>query len=146
MPAWVEAGYQEYAQRLTTAPDLKLSLHEIPLQNRSNPKAITQLLTKESEALLAALSPKDHVVALDLRGKLWSTAQLSQRLTHWMEHTPSVKFLVGGPEGLSSACLARAQEQWSLSPLTFPHPLVRIMMAEQIYRAWSLLHHKPYHR
>jgi 23S rRNA (pseudouridine1915-N3)-methyltransferase len=86
------------------------------------------------------------VITLDVKGKPWSTEQLSQQLDSWMMSGRDVSLLVGGPEGLSPACLQRAEQSWSLSPLTFPHPLVRIVVAEQLFRAWSILTNHPYHR
>ncbi len=84
--------------------------------------------------------------ALDVKGKTWSTEQLSQQLQGWQQDGRDVSLLIGGPDGLSDACLKRADQCWSLSALTFPHPLVRIVMAEQLYRAWTILQHHPYHR
>jgi 23S rRNA (pseudouridine1915-N3)-methyltransferase len=86
------------------------------------------------------------VIALDVGGRSWSTEQLSERLGSWLGDGRDLALLVGGPEGLARACLERAEGRWSLSPLTFPHPLVRVVLAEQLYRAWSLLRGHPYHR
>ncbi len=94
----------------------------------------------------AAIPATDRVVALDLSGKEWSTPQLAQALERWLTEGRNVSLLGGGPAGLAPACLARADDRWRLSALTFPHPLVRIVLAEQIYRAWSILQHHPYHR
>ena len=88
----------------------------------------------------------DHCVALDPGGKAWSTERLAAKLAEWMAAGPDLALLVGGPEGLAQACLEQAEGSWSLSPLTLPHPLVRVVVAEQLYRAWSLLRKHPYHR
>jgi 23S rRNA (pseudouridine1915-N3)-methyltransferase len=93
---------------------------------------------------IAAKAPR--VVALDVTGKTWSTERLAARLAQWMADGPDLALLVGGPEGLSPACSAAAEFSWSLSPLTLPHPLVRVVLAEQLYRAWSLMRNHPYHR
>ena len=96
--------------------------------------------------MLSALGRDDRVIALEVGGKSWSTVDLAEQLASWQRHGQRVSLLVGGPEGLSEACRQRASQQWSLSPLTLPHPLVRVIIAEQIYRAWSLLNRHPYHR
>jgi len=87
-----------------------------------------------------------YIVALDVLGKAWDTPELSRRMGVWMQEHADVVLLVGGPDGLDDALLGEAHARWSLSPLTFPHPLVRVLLAEQIYRAWSLLNNHPYHR
>ena len=92
------------------------------------------------------IPPSAHVVALDQGGKLWSTPQLAEALVRWQDLGREVALLIGGPEGLADECRARADEAWSLSRLTFPHPLVRVIAAEQLYRAWTILSHHPYHR
>jgi 23S rRNA (pseudouridine1915-N3)-methyltransferase len=124
-----------------------LHLTEIPLKKRTKNTDIARIQRQEEEAMLAVMTvPTHHVVALDERGQLWNTVQLSKQLEYWLEQYHTVTLLVGGPEGLSTTCLQRAQQRWSLSTLTLPHPLVRIIVAEQLYRAWSLLNHHPYHR
>lgn len=144
MPDWVNTGYQEYAKRLTSV--LPLNLIEIPLAPRSKNSNITQLLQKEGAQMLANI-PNDHfVVALDVPGQLWDTGKLAQKLQQWKLESQNISLLIGGPDGLAPSCLQRANLRWSLSPLTLPHPLVRIIVAEQIYRAWSILSGHPYHR
>jgi len=96
--------------------------------------------------MLAAVPKGSRIVALDVEGKAWSTPQLARQLDGWMQGGRNIAILVGGPEGFDPACLAAAEQRWSLSPLTFPHPLVRIIVAEQLYRAHSLLQGHPYHR
>jgi 23S rRNA (pseudouridine1915-N3)-methyltransferase len=96
--------------------------------------------------MLKAIPKGCRIVALDVGGKAWSTEQLSDQLGQWMGAGPDIALLVGGPEGLAEACLQQADGRWSLSPLTLPHPLVRVVVAEQLYRAWSLLRNHPYHR
>lgn len=145
MPAWVNTGFQVYAKRLPRHCTLHLT--EIPLKKRIKNTDIAKIQRQEEASMLAAMTVSTrHVVALDERGQLWNTVQLSKQLEHWLARYHTVALLVGGPEGLSTACLQRAQQQWSLSTLTLPHPLVRIIVAEQLYRAWSLLSHHPYHR
>ncbi|MDD3517101.1 MAG: 23S rRNA (pseudouridine(1915)-N(3))-methyltransferase RlmH [Chromatiales bacterium] len=144
MPAWVEAGYREYANRLP--PECALLLKEIPAGRRGRNADISRILKQEGERMLAAIPRDCHVVALEVTGQAWDTPALAAQLDRWMGAGRDVALLVGGPEGLDAACAQRANQRWSLSPLTFPHPLVRIVVAEQIYRAFSLLRGHPYHR
>jgi len=144
MPDWVTTGYQEYARRMP--PGLPLELVEIPLAHRGRNPDIPRLVQKESDAMLAAVAPGDRVVALEVDGRAWSTEKLAAQLENWQMEGRDVCFLVGGPDGLGDACRARADVHWSLSPLTLPHPLVRILVAEQLYRAWTITRNHPYHR
>jgi len=145
MPGWVEAGYGEYAKRLPAECALKLV--EIPMAKRGKGNSdVAKLMTQEAERITAAIPRGARVVALEVGGKAWSTEQLAQRLEQWLGDGRDVALLVGGPDGLDPTLSKRADEQWSLSPLTLPHPLVRILLAEQIYRAWSILGNHPYHR
>ena len=144
MPAWVEQGFQEYAQRMPV--EARLELKEIAPGKRGKNADIKRIVQEEGQRLQAAIPKNTHIVVLDVKGRNWSTEQLANRLGEWMQSGQDVSLLVGGPEGLSAECLALAQERWSLSALTFPHPLVRIILAEQLYRAWSVLRHHPYHR
>lgn len=144
MPDWVSAGYDDYQKRLTGS--LQLELFEIPLSKRSKGADIARLIQKEGQQMLAAIPPHYRRICLDVRGKSLSTEQLAEKLQHYEQQGDHIALLVGGPEGLSSDCLAQAEERWSLSALTLPHPLVRIVLAEQIYRCWSWLAGHPYHR
>lgn len=144
MPGWVTAGYEDYAKRLPR--ECELILREIPLAKRNKTGTIERCRAEEGERILAKLGQDDHVVALEVGGKPWSTEDLAGQLRNWLGSGRRVALLVGGPDGLSAACRARARELWSLSRLTLPHPIVRVVVAEQIYRAWSLLHNHPYHR
>lgn len=142
--AWVEQGYQTFARRMP--PECTLRLSEIPAGKRGKGADIARLVEREGERLLAAIPDGALAVALDVRGQSWSTEQLAERLERWLQEGRDLALLVGGPDGLSPACLARAELRWSLSPLTLPHPLVRVVVAEQIYRAWSICRGHPYHR
>ena len=144
MPDWVEQGYQEYARRLPA--DYALQLVEIGAGKRGKGADIARITQQEGEKMLAAIPKGARVIALDVQGRGWSTEQLAQAMDEWRHDGRDVALLVGGPEGLAPECLAQAEQRWSLSPLTLPHPLVRIVVAEQLYRAWSILHHHPYHR
>ena len=96
--------------------------------------------------MLAAIPKGCRVVALEIQGKPWSTNQLSIQLQNWMQGGQDIALLIGGPEGLAKDCIQRADQSWSLSPLTLPHPMVRVIIAEQLFRAWSILNNHPYHR
>ena len=144
MPAWVTQGFEEYARRLPA--DCALQLVEIAAGKRGKNADIARITRDEGERTLAAIPKGARVVALDVKGRSWSTGQLSQQLDGWRHEGRDIALLVGGPEGLAAECLAHAEQCWSLSPLTLPHPLVRIVVAEQLYRAWSILHGHPYHR
>lgn len=144
MPSWVEEGYYEYAKRFP--PSCTLELVEIPAEKRSKNSDIARLTQREGEKILSAIKSGTRVIALDVQGKLWSTEQLSQNLEGWHQEGRNIDLLIGGPDGLASECLQKAEMKWSLSPLTLPHPLVRIVLAEQLYRALTIMHNHPYHR
>jgi len=144
MPSWVEAGVKDYLKRLP--PHLAFNLVELPLPKRGKNADIKRLMQQESEAILQQIKTTDWVVALEVTGKTYSTEQLAQQLKHWQLERRDVKLLIGGPDGLHPDCLQRANQTWSLSPLTLPHPLVRVIVTEQIYRANSILSGHPYHR
>lgn len=143
-PAWIQEGYEDYAKRLP--PSCALELIEIPAEKRTANADLKRIMEREGEKMLAAIKPQHHVIALDKGGKSWTSEQLSSQLSGWLQSGENIDLLVGGPEGISPACLARARETWSLSALTFPHLLVRLIVAEQVYRAWSILQNSPYHR
>lgn len=144
MPHWVDQGYEAYAKRLPA--ECALRLFEVATAKRRKGVATDRLIEREGAEMRAALPRGARVVALDERGALWTTRQLSGKLAGWLRGGQDVALLIGGPDGLSPGCRDSAQELWSLSPLTLPHALVRIVVAEQIYRAWSLLRGHPYHR
>lgn len=144
MPDWVELGVGDYVRRLPR--ELRLQWRDVPLARRGRDTQPAALCRREGEALLKGVDAADRVIALDVAGKPWSTENLAQRLRDWQMDGSNVSFLIGGPDGLSSDCLARASGRWSLSRLTLPHTLVRVVLAEQLYRAWSINAGHPYHR
>ena len=144
MPTWVAQGVTEYERRMPR--ELKVQWREIPLVRRGRDTNPEMLRSKEGENILKAIATGDRVIALDVRGKSWSTGQLAEQLQHWQMSGDNYSLLIGGPDGLSEECLARAGQRWSLSDLTLPHPLVRILLAEQLYRAWTINANHPYHR
>ncbi len=144
MPGWVQQGFDDYARRLP--PECALRLTEIAARRRGKNADVARIRRDESLELLAAVPKGAHVVALEVGGQRWSTAQLAAQLEGWMADGRDLALLVGGPDGLSDAARDAAERHWSLSPLTLPHPLVRVILAEQLYRAWSILRNHPYHR
>ena len=144
MPTWVTQGYNEYAQRVRGS--CRLVLREIAAGKRTKGADLAQIQKDEGARCLAAVPAGSRVIALERIGQSRTTEQLASALQGWMGEGRDSAFLIGGPEGLASACLEQAHEVWSLSALTLPHPLVRVMLAEQLYRAWSILNHLPYHR
>ena len=144
LPDWVNSGFREYQKRLRTP--LVLELKEIPVAPRRAGDNPQRAIQREGADMLAALGANDYVVALDITAKAMSTLQLSQWLAERMRDGRSLALLIGGPDGLSPQCRERADHGWSLSPLTLPHGLVRVVVAEQLYRAMSLLAGHPYHR
>ncbi|GAB5451084.1 MAG: 23S rRNA (pseudouridine(1915)-N(3))-methyltransferase RlmH [Halioglobus sp.] len=144
MPGWVEQGVAEYDKRLPR--EVNLNWREVPLAKRGSDANPETLKAREGDKILAAIPAGDRVVALDVGGKRFSTQALATTLSDWMMSGDNYSLLIGGPDGLSAACLARAQQRWSLSDLTLPHPLVRVILAEQLYRAWTITAKHPYHR
>lgn len=144
MPGWVTEGFHEYSRRLP--PEMPLELIEIPLAKRGRNPDIARLVEREGEQMLQAIGDSDWVVALDIPGKSWTTEALAGQLERWQMQGQNLALLVGGPDGLAPGCRARASQSWSLSPLTLPHPLVRVLVAEQLYRAWTITRNHPYHR
>lgn len=144
MPTWVNTGFDEYAKRLPN--DCALVLHEIPAGKRGKNADVSRILEDEGQKILDKIPKGAHVVALEVGGKAHTTEKLASRLDDWRHLGSDVALLVGGPEGLSNACRQAAHEQWSLSNLTLPHPIVRVVMAEALYRAYTVLQNHPYHR
>ncbi|MDX1367872.1 23S rRNA (pseudouridine(1915)-N(3))-methyltransferase RlmH [Pseudomonas sp.] len=144
MPRWVEDGWQEYAKRMPA--ELALELVEIPLTTRGKNADVARMMRQEGEAMLAKVAPGERIVTLEVEGRPWSTEQLAVELDKWRLDARTVNLMVGGPEGLAPEVQARSEQRWSLSPLTLPHPLVRIVLGEQLYRAWTVLSGHPYHK
>lgn len=143
MPAWIETGFREYSQRMPR--ETAIHLVEIKPEKRSG-KKVEQLLLAESERIHAALPPGCHVIAMDERGQQITTMKLAHRLTEWMACGQDVVFIIGGADGLHPAIKSMAHEKLALSALTLPHGLVRVLLAEQLYRAVAIIRQHPYHR
>jgi 23S rRNA (pseudouridine1915-N3)-methyltransferase len=142
MPEWVAIAVRDYARRMPK--ECRLEVTEIDLARRGSD--IARATKEEGARQLAAVGARDRVIALCVEGKQWSTPELAQRLGQWRNEGRDISFLIGGPDGLDPACLERAEFRWSLSALTYPHALVRVVLAEQLYRAWTILQGHPYHR
>ncbi|RZT42804.1 23S rRNA (pseudouridine(1915)-N(3))-methyltransferase RlmH [Cupriavidus agavae] len=147
MPAWIETGFAEYAKRMP--PELRIELREVKPEARSSSNNAATVMQREAariETVLGSLSKQTRIVALDERGKDWTTVQLADQLTGWQRDGGDTAFLIGGADGLDPALKARAQTLFRLSSLTLPHGMVRVLLAEQLYRAWSVTQGHPYHR
>ncbi len=144
LPEWVNTGFREYQKRLRTP--LVLELSEIPIATRRPGENPARAIAREGANMLAAVGPKDYVVALEVSARSMTTAELAAWLAQRLREARPLDFLIGGPDGLAPECRERADQSWSLSQLTLPHALVRVVVAEQIYRAMSLLGGHPYHR
>lgn len=144
MPGWVNDGYEEYAGRMPH--ECRLELVELKLPERTKNSDISKLMALEAELIVGQLKPAERLLALDVKGRNWSTEQLSIEMQRWRQDGRDIALIVGGPDGIDPALLAKAELKWSLSALTLPHPLVRIVVAEALYRAHTLLSNHPYHR
>lgn len=147
MPAWVVAGFEEYARRMPR--EARLTLIEIKPEVRggnASAAAVARILQSEHRRIAAALPAHCYKVVLDERGRSFSTRQLASRMERWRESGNDVAFVIGGADGTAAALREKADLVWSLSPLTLPHGLARVLLAEQLYRAASILSGHPYHR
>lgn len=144
MPDWVDKACQEFIKRLDE--NCKLEFHDIPLNTRTKNADIKRLIEKEANSMLKLVQSDDWVVALSIDGKQFSSEGLAQQLETWQSQGQNVVIFIGGPEGLHASCLERANQRISLSLLTLPHPLVRVLLTEQLYRAQCILKGHPYHK
>ena len=143
MPAWVDQGVEEYARRMPR--EISVEWLDIPPAKRGSATR-EKYRVQEAEAIEAKLSGKDYVVALDISGKAVSTELIAERFDQWQMQGEQISIVIGGPDGLHPNILKGAKERWSLGQVTLPHPLVRVILAEQLYRAWSVQAGHPYHR
>jgi len=144
MPSWVTSAYDTYAKRLPKS--CELILHEIPMPKRQKNTSIEKLKKQEAELISQKIPANNHIIALDEHGKQWTTQQLANDFSTWLSSGQDTVLIIGGPDGLDQSILNKAHSKHALSGLTLPHPLVRVIVAEQIYRAWSILNNHPYHR
>ena len=144
MPDWAQTAWDDYAKRFP--PELRLELKAIKTEPRSGGKTTEQIMTAERQRIEAAIPSGTHVVALDERGSALTTAALAAKLSQWQGQGGDVALLIGGPDGLHPALRQAAHERIRLSDLTLPHAMVRVLLVEQLYRAWSINAGHPYHR
>lgn len=144
MPKWVQDGYAEYAKRLPKA--CRLNLVELPMAQRGKTSSVEGLKAEEAKRILASIPKGARMIVLDEHGQQVTTKGLADRLEDWLGGGQDVALIVGGPDGLEKSLIDQAQWKWGLSNLTLPHPMVRILVAEQLYRAWSVIQNHPYHR
>lgn len=147
IPEWVSEGFQDYHKRFPR--EFPCSLTEIPLSKRNksdSTERIKQLVIEEGVKIQNVIPKGSKTIALEVKGKPWTSEQLAVHLANFQQETATLNFLIGGPDGLSKECLAAAESHWSLSALTLPHALVRIILVEQLYRAVCILQRHPYHR
>ena len=144
MSAWVQAAFEDYSRRMHGADAIELV--QIPVARRHGEGDAKRALKLEARRILGLIEAREYVVALDERGRTFTTRQLSAWLAERRSHGEPLSFIIGGPDGLDATIGARAQLRWSLSTLTFPHALVRVLLAEQLYRASTVLAGHPYHR
>ncbi len=144
MPAWIETGFQEYAKRMP--PECKLVLKEIKPVDRASNKNAESVMVQERTRIEAVLPKGGRMIALDERGQDLTTMQMSQLLTQWQQQGGDVTFVIGGADGLDAELKKNADMLMRISSLTLPHGMVRVLLAEQLYRAWSITQNHPYHR
>jgi len=144
LQSWVYDGFDTYKKRLPA--HLNLELVEVPAGKRTSRGDVSTAVEKEADQLLRRAQGAERIIALDEAGKQWNTLELADEMRDWLDHYSRIVLMVGGPDGLSKRCLKAADRQWSLSRLTLPHGLVRVLLAEQLYRGWTVLQGHPYHR
>ena len=144
MPAWVDAGVANYQHRLPR--HIRFTIKSINAASRKQSGSAAKVRAVEAERLLKAVPPNAHTIALDERGESWSSRDLANKMEFWLANYSHVALLVGGADGLDDSCKQQVATTWSLSPLTLPHALVRVLVSEQLYRGWTLLQGHPYHR
>jgi len=144
MPAWVDTACADYIKRMPR--ELPIQITSIALAHRKNNDASKRPKQQESQQILKKLAPGSFNIALDEHGKQWSSIEWSQQLTHWMFEYPRVNLVIGGPDGLAEDCRAACSQTIALGRMTMPHALVRVVLVEQLYRAWTLIQGHPYHR
>ena len=144
MPSWITEGFNEYTKRMPR--EAKIELIEIKPEPRTTGKTVPQIMEAEAQRIRAALPNNALLIALDERGSHWTTRQMSQRMQEWMGGGRDVAFIIGGADGLHESIRNSANQLLALSAMVLPHGMVRVLLAEQLYRAYSLLHNHPYHR
>ncbi|MFB3090030.1 MAG: 23S rRNA (pseudouridine(1915)-N(3))-methyltransferase RlmH [Gammaproteobacteria bacterium] len=144
MPEWVNAGFSEFSKRMP--PELQINLIEIPPSVRNKATPVEKNIKEEGERIQSAIPANSKIFVLDGKGKYFSSIELSKKMESWLPLGQDISLIIGGADGLDDRIKKNADETWSLSSFTLPHALVRVVIAEQLYRAWSILKGHPYHR
>ncbi len=144
MPEWVNTGFSEFSKRMP--PELQINLIEITPSVRNKSTPIKKNLKEEGERIQSAIPPNSRLIILDEKGKNFSSIELSKKMEAWLPLGQDISLIIGGTDGLDDRIKQKADETWSLSSFTLPHALVRVVIAEQLYRGWSILQGHPYHR
>lgn len=144
MPDWVNTAWLDYSQRMPS--DYSVNLKEIKPEPRTTGKTVTQMMAAEAKRIEAAIPAQAHLITLDEKGKNLTTMQLASQLEHWRDNYQEICLIIGGPDGLDPSLKQRSAQKIRLSDLTLPHPMVRVLLIEQLYRAWSINNNHPYHR
>ena len=144
MPEWVNAGFSEFSKRMP--PELQINLIEIPPSVRNKATPIEKNIKEEGERIQSAIPDNSKLIVLDEKGKDFSSIALSKEMESWLPMGQDISIVIGGADGIDPVIKQQADEKWSLSSLTLPHALVRVVVAEQLYRAWSIMKGHPYHR
>ena len=144
LPAWADSACEEYLQRMPR--EISLQMTTLPLAARQGRQSAAAAREQEANRILKCVSPGDLNLALDERGNCWSSRDWAARLEGWMREHPRVNIVIGGPDGLSPTCLEACRERIALGRMTMPHALVRVVVLEQLYRAWTIIKGHPYHR
>ena len=144
MPKWVDEAFHEYAKRLPRQSAVTLSC--INTATRHSGETVSRNQQQEAEKIRKKIQSADLTIALDEKGKQWSTAEWAENYSHWLQHYPNVSFIIGGPDGIEPQLLKQADQKIALGRMTLPHGLARVVLIEQLYRAWSVVEGHPYHR
>ncbi|NKB36131.1 MAG: 23S rRNA (pseudouridine(1915)-N(3))-methyltransferase RlmH [Gammaproteobacteria bacterium] len=144
LPDWINQGVAEYHKRFPA--ELKVSLKEIPAGKRTKSSSTEKALKQECSRIIEAIPERDQIIVLDERGRKRNTRDLAENMANWLQEGENISFIIGGADGLHSELKEKARELWSLSDLTLPHGLARVLLMEQLYRAWTVINRHPYHR
>ena len=144
MPEWINTGYVEFSKRMP--PELQINLIEITPSTRNKSTPIENNIKEEGERIQSAIPTNSKLIVLDEKGKIFSSIDLSRKIEGWLPMGQDIALVIGGADGIDPEIKQKADEKWSLSSFTLPHALVRVVVAEQLYRAWSILQGHPYHR
>ena len=144
MPEWVNIGYSEFSKRMP--PEIQIKLIEITPSVRNKATPIEKNIKEEGERIQSAIPSNSRLIVLDEKGKNFSSVDLSKKMESWLPMGQDISIVIGGADGVDNVIKQQAVEKWSLSSLTLPHALVRVVVAEQLYRGWSMLKGHPYHR